>query len=291
MFMKIVKTVTKDGLLLNGLLSEPLGEKKVAVIHVHGMAGSIVLEEYYQVMHDRFPENKIAFLAGENRGLGTVTEFKKNGDEIILVGNAYEKFEDSILDIQAWIDFITSLGYSDIWLQGHSLGCSKIAYFLKENDHKNIKGLIMLSPADMIGMTIVDDEERNFQKMVDEATVLVQNKEGKTLLSNKLWGSELLSAGTLLNMFGEKSNAAIFNFNDESLGWKTANTINLPVLAITGTNDDGIVPVMDPYEAMNKLKSELKNSPRINTIVYDGAKHSFDGFGDMVVSDILEFIG
>lgn len=289
--MKIVKTETKDGLLLNGLLSEPEGQKKVAVIHVHGMAGSIVLGEYIQVMHDRFPENDIAFLAGENRGLGTITEFSKNeGVDFELVGSAFEKFEDSVLDILAWINFIGDLGYSEIWLHGHSLGCSKIAYFLKENNHRNIKGVIFLSPADMIGLTIVDGEKMNFLKMIDEAIALVHKGEGEILLKNRLWGSELMSAEALINLFGVKSNAAIFNFNDESLGWKTVNLIDVPVLAITGTKDDGIVPVIDPYRAMEKLLVELRSSPRFSSHVYEGAKHSFAGYGEKIVSDILEFI-
>jgi len=61
-------------------------------------------------------------------------------------------------------------------------------------------------------------------------------------------------------------------------------------LAITGTKDDGIVPVMDAHGAMKKLESELKSSPKVKTIVYDGAKHSFDGFGERIVKDVIDFV-
>ena len=285
--MKFIKTKTSDGITFHGLFSESNTKDKI-IINVFGMAGNIYLNSYYPFMHEEYPKNGISFLAGENRGNNTITLFEKDGN-YINVGNAFEKFEDCVLDIEAWVKFAKELGYKDIWLQGHSLGTSKIAYYLNHTN-SNIRGIILLSPSDMIGL--VHDEEgiKDHNKLYPEALKLKEEGKANQLLSNTLWGTELLSANTYLNFFSDKSNTAIFNYLNQELGWTVVNNINIPVLAISGTNDDGIKPVIDVKEGMKVLEKELVNSPKKKTIVYEGAKHSFDGFGDQIVNDVISFI-
>src|SRR3989339_615310 len=290
--MKIVKTKTSDGLILNGLLSEVESKNKKIIVHIHGMPGSIMNEDYFPTMHEMLPRNGVSCLVGENRGLGTITGFNTDGgNDMKVIGNAFEKFEECVIDIQAWVNQALRLGYSDIWLFGHSLGCSKIAYFLQECEHNNISGAVLLSPADMIGLTREPSEKENIKAILEEANKNIALGQDERLLKNKLWGSEILSAKTAVNFFGARTNLAVFNFFDGSLGWKTVNSIDVPVLAITGTKDDGIVPVMDPYEAMKKLKQNLIGSNRVSTLVYEGAEHPFVGFGERIVDDVLRFIG
>lgn len=93
-----------------------------------------------------------------------------------------------------------------------------------------------------------------------------------------------------MNLFSDNSNTAIFNYYYPKLGWKVVNSIDVPVLAITGTNDDGIYPVMEPKKAMILLKKELKNSPRVKTVLYKDAEHNFEGFEKDIVRDVLDFV-
>lgn len=44
--MKIIKIKTSDGFNFKGLLSEAKGSKKI-IIHIHGMAGSVLLNEFH----------------------------------------------------------------------------------------------------------------------------------------------------------------------------------------------------------------------------------------------------
>jgi pimeloyl-ACP methyl ester carboxylesterase len=288
--MKIVKTRTSDGYHFTGLLSEPTSDPKGIIIHIHGMAGNIYLNSFYQAMHDQYPENGYAFLAGELRGSSTVQEFITDDGEGIC-GNAYERFEDCILDIQAWIDFAKELGYMNIWLQAHSLGPSKLAYFITQTRSEDVNGLIFISPSDMLGLVHDEAGAKDHAKLFPEAGQLVSEGKGSTLLSHPLWGILKLSAATYLNFFSNTSNTAIFNYNSLGLGWDVVNAIDKPVLAITGTKDDGIVPVMDAHAAMKLLEEELKNSPKVKTIVYDGAEHGFDGFPEEIVRDVMGFVG
>lgn len=287
--MQIVSTKSSDGFHFKGLLSEAKDSKKI-IIHIHGMAGSILFNEYYPFMHTHYPDSGYSFLAGQHRGSGTVTAFTRNSGSGIC-GSAFEKFEDCVYDIQAWIDFAKSKGYEEIWLQAHSLGPSKIAYYISQTKNHGISGLIFISPSEMVGL--VHDEEvgqKDYNLMYPEAKKLQKEGKGNVLLSHTLWGENLLSADTFLNLFDEGTHAAIFNFANESLGWDVVNSIDIPVIAFTGTKDDGIEPVAVPEKAMKMLEKELKNSPGVKTVVYEGADHSFNGFGEKIVKDVVDFV-
>lgn len=286
--MEIVKTKTSDGLELFGLLSEAKA-KDTIIIHTHGMAGNLYLNSFYTKMHQGYPQNGISFLATQNRGSETISQF--NSDKgVINIGNAYETFEECVLDIQGWVDYAFELGYKKIWLQGHSLGPSKLAYYLSTKSPVNIQGVILLSPSDMIGLVSDPEGLKDHARLLPEAEKLGSEGKDKQLLSNYLWGDYILSARTYLNFFGKEAKTAIFNYFNSDLGWEVVNSIKVPVLAITGTKDDGIKPVMDPKKAMGKLESELKNSPKIKTIVLEGAEHSFKGFESEIVDEVIKFI-
>jgi hypothetical protein len=287
--MKIVETKTSKGITYKGLLSVPEKNSNKIIIHVHGMGGSIIYNDFYVSMHEKYPQNAYSFLVGENRGSEIIKGFKR-GDESVLLGNAFERFEDCVEDIQAWINFAVERGYEEIWLQAHSLGPSKVAYYLNQKNPKNIKGVIWLSPSDIIGLVRYSEMINEHKKLMKEAKELINRGKGNELLSDKLWGEYLLSAKTYIDFFEETANTAIFNYRDNSLGWQVVNDISVPVFTITGTEDDGIKPVIDPKEAMVLLESELKNSPRVKTVVYEGAEHSFNGFELRIVDDVLEFI-
>lgn len=166
----------------------------------------------------------------------------------------------------------------------------KVAYYMNHVRPGNIAGLIFLSPSDMIGCIHDTIGQKDYDILLPEAKNLASEGKENQLLTHTLWGAEYLSAGTFLNMFDKNANTAIFNYGDESLGWKAVNEINVPVIAVTGTKDDGIAPVIDPKIAMTKLEQELKNSPKVKTTVYEGAEHSFDGFEEKIVYDVINFI-
>ena len=64
-------------------------------------------------------------------------------------GNALEIFEESVFDIDAWVLFAKNLGYKEIYIQAHSLAPSKVVYYMNQKSHDFIKGLVLISPADM----------------------------------------------------------------------------------------------------------------------------------------------
>lgn len=286
--MQIVRVKTKDGLELSGLLSEP-SQKDTIIVHTHGMSGDFYTNPYYPQMHQMYPENNIAFLAGENRGTHSVVQFNST-EGIKNIGNTYEIFEECMHDIEAWVNLARELGYKKIYLQAHSLGPSKVAYYINTVKPKDIAGLLFISPSDMLGLVYDPEGKEDHTILYPEAKKLVDEGKPKQLLSQPLWGEYKLSAGTYVNFFRDTSNTAIFNYGRPDLGWDAVNKITLPVLAITGTKDDGIVPCMEPHKAMETLEKELKSSPKVKTVVYEGAEHSFEGFEERIVKEVISFI-
>lgn len=288
--MQFIKTTTSDDLIFTGQLSESSKKTSTIIIHIHGMSGDIYTNSYYSLMHEYYPNNGIAFLTGEHRGTHSITQMLLKDGGVKNCGNTYEIFEDCTQDIQAWINKAKELDYTDIWLQGHSLGPSKIAYYMNQNPDPAVKGLILLSPSDMIGLVHDPEGKKDHDICIKEAQMLIKEDKSSQILSHDLWGAYKLSARTYVNFFGEGSNTAIFNFADDSFGWEKVHNIRIPVIAFTGTKDDGIVPVMDPYKAMEMLESQLISSHKKKTIVFENAEHSFDGFGERIVKEVVYFI-
>lgn len=287
--MKIITTETSDCLILHGQLFES-PEKENIIIHIHGMAGDLYLNSFYPAMQENYPKNGWSFLATENRGTHSITQFNTTDGRCINIGNAYEKFEDCIYDIQGWINKAKGLGYKRIWLQSHSLGPSKVAYYIDNTPENDIEGLIWLSPSDMLGLVKDTEGSKDHEICFKQAKVFAKNGEGDRILDHMLWGCYKLSADTYVNFFNEEANTGIFNYKG-NLGWKIVNKIDKPVIAFSGTNDDGIAPVIDAYKGMCILEEQLKSSPRKEIHVYKDGVHDFTGFGEDIVKRVLEFIG
>ncbi len=147
---ELVRIQTKDNLELQGMLFEPKQKTDKAVIAVHGWTGNFYENIFLEYIAGGLIENNFAYLTFNNRGAGFVQEFmKKSGSKIgyAKIGGSLEQFEDCLIDIEAAIFFLQRQGFSNIYLQGHSTGAQKSAYFaLKVKS--DIQGLILLEPAD-----------------------------------------------------------------------------------------------------------------------------------------------
>lgn len=288
--MRVIKTTTEDGVIFSGLLFEPEQATKKIIINIHGMAGEPYGNAYLQPMFRGYPAAGIAFLSVEQRGTHTLSQFLMADGKVRTIGNAFERFEDCVHDIAAWISQAHTLGYKDIWLQGHSLGCSKVAYAVAQKTDLGIAGLLLISPSDMVGLVHDPEGDAYRQILEPEAKELIAQGKPDQLLSQRLWGEYILSAGTYVNLFGDGARDAIFNYGKPELGFELIRSLSVPVWVCTGTADDGVIPVSDPHAAMKLLEEQLVQSPRKQTVVFEGAKHSFDGFGEQIVQKIVSFI-
>lgn len=286
---KLKRIITKDNLELVGLLYEPKEKTNKVLVHVHGMCGNFYENKFLDSIAETLTNNNVAFFVFNNRGCETFKDLVKviNGNKTyVRIGNAYEKFEESVFDIAAAIDFVSVSGFSEIHLSGHSLGSPKVAYYLKETKDNRVKSVLFLSPSDMLGLVRANSDK--FKKSLEEAIQKVAAGKGDQLLSQLVWDEYPLSAETYLNLFADDSKAAVFNFYKPLDTLDVISKITQPLFAIMGKKDDALVVSID--ETMERITKAANNSKKVETKILGDADHGYNGFENELADAIKQWI-
>lgn len=288
--MKITfcRAKTEENLRLDGLLFEPDEGSSIGILHIHGMGGNFYENIFLDSMATEYTNAGYAFLTVNTSGHDSTTSLAIVSEEggYKRAGQVFERFEDCILDINAWLKFFKSKGYSKFILQGHSLGTSKVVYYLSQNLNPDIKAVILASPTDMLGLVRVGKERKNFERDFKEAKELVVRGEGEKILSNMVWGDYYISADTYLNIFSEGSSADIFP-TLRGGGFKELESIEVPVLAFFGGTDNAVI--FSPEEDLKVISKHLKND-KSKTTVIGTAPHSYFKHEKQVALEVVEWL-
>lgn len=97
--MEFVRTTTSDDLILQGLLSGPETNTDSVILHIHGMSGNFWENGFIKTMLSEYPKQGCSFLSVETRGSELIRFLYKTNGSFVMLGNAYEIFEDSVKDI------------------------------------------------------------------------------------------------------------------------------------------------------------------------------------------------
>jgi pimeloyl-ACP methyl ester carboxylesterase len=223
------------------------------------------------------------------RGHGTFSSIKKITDGQIEwkdIGSARELFDESPLDIEAWVEFLRKKNSNNIFLQGHSLGCNKIVYHYDSYDHPNdIKGLILLSPSDWIGYQVVYYAER-YEEDKKLAREMVMSGKGDELMPLDCFVYPITARAYDVNL-GHGTKTDMFNYFDDNFDFKIINSIPIPLLVTFG-NDNEVV-VRDPGECIEMLRCH-SISPKFEGHVIVGSPHNYYRFEVKLASIIDKWI-
>ena len=220
---------TQDDLMLQGTYFDS-SKKDVCILFIHGQAQSIVANEFAYKWGKYFSSNGISFLYGHNRGYDFINcMFDKNGN-FVYNGATFELFEDSLKDIQVWVNKIKELGYQKIVLFGHSFGCNKVLYYLSKYQN-DIDGVIFASAPDMVGIT--KKEEVNFDELYNESIRCSENK----ILSKLVGGTDYISANTFINQTTENTPIDNFPIERNPEIFEQLSKISIPILSFCGSNE------------------------------------------------------
>jgi predicted alpha/beta-fold hydrolase len=283
------RITTKDNLELAGLLYEPDFSSKKILVHVHGMAGNFYENKFLDFIAQTLTKNGIAFFVFNNRGCEFIKDLyriKDNKRTILRLGNAYEVFEDSALDIKAAIDFVNVRGFSEIHLSGHSLGAPKVAYYVAEENDNRLSSAIFLSPSDMVGLIKMDKYHERDERVARE--MIAEGKGGDLLPFPVLWDLSPLSAKTYISLGDKDSKVAIFNFHNPDDSLPLLSRIKIPLLAIMGRKDDALIVPIE--ETMERIKKAAMNSPKVETNILGDADHGYNEYGQPLADEINTWI-
>ena len=290
--VELVDFLATDGVLNNGYLVNS-GSKKI-VIATHGMSSNC-FKEREKTISKKLNENGIDFFVYNSRGSELVKYVKKTdsqGKEIkFLGGTSYEDPKEGYYDILGAIKEMVNRGYEEIYLQGHSLGSTKVLYTYNKLKDENsdylkfVKGIILLSLVDIPRVLKIYLKER-----YDEVVSLAKDmkESGREL--------ELMKSGSFIHPISVKSflcysidseEIDFARYSDNEYNFDKLNNVDVPLFMRWGNNNEMIEQPAD--ELISSLNSKVNNKfKNINYI--DGADHGYTKKEDILAKEIVDFL-
>lgn len=286
---QLVKTITEDGLELAGFWTPQKGD--LAIFHSHGTAGDFYTHQFIETEAESLTKQKISFLTANNRGQGVFTDIRKHtGDKTdwVQIGAAKERFEDCILDIAAWLNFLESQGIRKVILQSHSLA-QKILYYQAVKKDPRVIGQIYLSPCNDAGFMLDLLGKKRYIEVNEMVKDLVSKDKGEALLPTELIAVCQMNALAYFGYLTEDSVGNLFPYHDsKSSKWKMVSEISQPLLVIFGGKDSFIKPSSE--QAAKLIKQKAKKAKKLKVEVIKDANHSFIGFEPELVEEIINWV-
>lgn len=292
--MERIDFLATDGINLNGFIyksNNNINSKKV-ILAVHGMSSNC-FKKRDEVIAKKMNENGIDYFCFNNRGSELVKYIRKDIDgkkEKHLGGTTYEDVLEGYEDIVGAILKLEELGYKEIYLQGHSLGCTKIVYTyneLKEEEDnilENIKGVILLSLID-IPSTLKIYLRDKFDTYLD----LAEEKE-KAGLKNELMPKDAfihpISVKSFLRYARDNKEINFARYSEDN-EFEKLNNIDCPIMMRWGNNNEMILQKTD--ELVNMLNEKIANNKKDISYI-DGADHGYHEREEILAEQILKFI-
>lgn len=282
-----------DNLELVGLLHKGNKETKKVIISLHGMTSNF-LKKREDVIAQYVTEIGIDYFGFNNRGHDVHSysakevdgEYKKQN-----IGTAYEDVQDSYFDICGAIIKMQDMGYEEIYLQGHSLGCTKIVYtyqIMKEENCtllNSIKGIILLSLVDIPKSQRVYLGEK-YNEFMDIALENEKNGDLSKLMPKESF-IHPISTKSYLRYFRDYEKINFAKYYDNEYTYPELNNIDVPLFMRWGNVHEMIE--QDAKDLVDMLNIKIKNNKKdINYI--DGADHGYTDRYNVLAEQIVKFL-
>lgn len=272
---------TSDDLRLNGVFYKPNKRaKNLCVLMIHGMSGNILENYFAHVMGEKLAENNIGFLYSHNRGYNHINDIvtskvkKSGGYESRRIGATYERFTECLFDIDAWIAKVRKLGYKKIILAGHSLGCNKLIYYFHSRKPKDVAGVILLSPPDMVGLFEKPEYNPEHEKLLDAAKENLKKGKPGELVPGMIWDWYYLSSQTYVDQTTHNAPGDNLPILRKPERFVQLESINVPLLGVMGEFDDIVIKSLQ--EDMDSIATKAVNTPSFAKKFIKGASHTYD---------------
>lgn len=282
---ELVEFTTKDKLVLPGLLYEPAGKTKKALISLHGNGSS---SAFYNVEQNNSIAKAVngkgvAFFPFNNRGAHYVKRLRKsNSDEHIMAGTAYELIKDCIYDIDGAINYLKTLGYEEFYLIGFSTGANKICVYNYYKKHNQVSQYILAGGGDDTGIFHEIMGNDKFNSILLKSRQKTKAGKGDELAPYEFMNG-IYSYQSILDILDPDGDYNTFPFS-EAMGKAKLSVrplfsyykhINKPTLVVYGENDEYCYG--DVRRCVKILKSVPKHISRFTYEIIKDADHGFHG--------------
>ncbi len=261
----LTQVTTSDGVTLAGVVVEPKGRKKAALIWLHGLTSSFDGgQELMRQLSAACVQRGIGYFKFNTRGHDIAAHGPKR-----MIGSAFEKFADSRKDIDAMIALVRRRGYNNIILAGHSTGANKIVYYLYRRQPRNVRGLILVGPVSDIVGQIKLIGRRRLATFVRKSTRVSQRQPMSLVNAH----GQLISAQRAKSLFTPGVPEDTFPWYNPKARWAAMSSIRKPLLVVFGGKDNYLDrPAKD---VVNLFKAKAASTKHFTGRAVPGASHGF----------------
>lgn len=284
---RVIKTTTADGLELDAVLVTPPKRTSKIVIHFHGKEGDFLQNHFIWQMAADYPKAGYAFMTASHRGKSYMADILRKsatGYEYTQLGSAFDIFEESVNDIDAWVREAGQLGYTEVVLQQHSTP-QKIAWYVHTQKPRQVVALILLSPADI--RFAFEKYVPDYGKNLTLAKDMIDHGKSKELMPVPLWSNCPVSAATFFNWGNPDSPIQEFNYAHPEEGFRYFPGITLPVLAVLGDCD---FAVGEPAQKCLDILREKSRSRAFGSRLITGAAHGYLGHESELTAAVIGWL-
>lgn len=287
MSTEIIEFYAEDGAILNGYINKGEISTEQVLIQIHGMTSNC-FKNREKTISKNVEKLGIDSICFNTRGSDIIKYIKYKDGKKTLGGTAYEDVEESYYDILGAIKYAVQLGYQKIYLEGHSLGATKIVYTynkMKKNNDVNlkyVKAIILLSLIDIPYMF----KEYSTPEHLEYALKKEKENNVLELMPNNCF-LHIISVKSFLRYVKYNKEIDFAKYSEEDYDFKELNSINVPLFIRWGNYKELIQ--REANNQVNFMNSKIKNDMKdINFI--DGADHSFSDKEQILADEICAFL-
>ncbi len=204
MLVELLKVQTRDGVRLDGALSAAAtSSNETLVILLHGVGGNFYGSRMMAELVTAITGTETDCLRVNTRGHDyCYTGMSRMG--IRRLGAGYERIEQCIQDIDAWMEWAASR-YAKVVLLGHSLGALKAVYYQRYQCHDSLKKVIAISPPRLSYKAFMEGERSaEFRQSIENSRTAIREGEPERLVDVSVPFPLLITAESYLDKYGEQ---------------------------------------------------------------------------------------
>jgi acetyl esterase/lipase len=275
--VSLVRLRTRDGVWLDGVVTEPKRRPRTALVLVHGL-GSVFSSAptLTRELSTRLNAAAIGYFKFNTRGHDVVA---RGGRQ--LAGAAYERFVDCVEDIRTVLAFVRQCGYRRVVLAGHSTGANKVLYYASRPRDRRVVGIILLGPVSDVAAEAKRLGRRELRRRVATAEGIA--RRDPLGLVPRAWG--YWSARRYISLHRPGEIEDVFPYYRPGARWMALRAVRLPIAAIVGSRDEFL-----DRPAGEVIAAFQRNAVRARAFtgaVMPGALHNFQRrereLADMIV--------
>jgi alpha-beta hydrolase superfamily lysophospholipase len=268
----------EDGVELCGLLSVASSNSPWGLLHVHGLSGNFYEQGFVDNLLEAGVKSGFRVLLFNNRGHDYFSDAivrTDNKKSIIARGGAHERLSEGIADIRAAINFLHARGISQIVITAHSTGAVKAALYVMRESHPSLKGIVMISPSDDVGIQ-KSNAGGKFDELLDEAKRIVSLGTPDKLMKEEAFYYPV-DAQAYVELFDPQGEGNVFDLTGSGHGLTPLRVIKVPVLVIFGSEDIAVSNI-SVEGAARALVDAVGSSEESRFRIIHGAGHDYAGF-------------